>query len=313
MSLLQDADVHALAAAAAKHREDKGDVRGVCANEREKNKKQKNKKNKKKKKKKKSKQGRAIDTKEPTVMKPSQSAARLPERKRKRLQSNSLASNYPFQTEYGDHFETSDIAFRDIVPVLTAISDILGKPAGNLEVYDPYYCKGSVKRHLKKLGFPCVYNKCEDFYLKLKRNAVPKHDVLLTNPPYSGDHKVRLLNFLALGPKPWLLLLPGYCSVKHYFTHTVGSIRPFFIVPAGSRYEFTHPEGTGHPTSPFQSFWFVCGGDAATTQRLYEKCFMSFGSGIIFRDVKDLIKNGIVSAERRPNPRQRRKRRKKMK
>lgn len=38
--------------------------------------------------------------------------------------------------------------------------------------------------NLKALGFNNVYNKCEDFYSV----ETPDFDVLLTNPPYSGEH-----------------------------------------------------------------------------------------------------------------------------
>jgi hypothetical protein len=36
---------------------------------------------------------------------------------------------------------------------------------------------------------------------------------------------------------------------------------PFYVVPS-VRYEFEHPEDTGHATSPFFSFWFASGGPA---------------------------------------------------
>eukprot|EP00971_Amphidinium_carterae_P164604 3263464-Amphidinium_carterae.1 len=36
-----------------------------------------------------------------------------------------------------------------------------------------------------------VIHKCEDFYEVIREERVPKFDVLLTNPPYSSDHKVR--------------------------------------------------------------------------------------------------------------------------
>jgi hypothetical protein len=41
---------------------------------------------------------------------------------------------------------------------------------------------------------------------------------LVTNPPYSGEHKVRLLNFLGSRPdKPFALLLPVYTATKSYW------------------------------------------------------------------------------------------------
>jgi hypothetical protein len=65
-------------------------------------------------------------------------------------------------------------------------------------------------RKLNSLGFKIVINKCEDFYAAVAEGRVPKHDVLLTNPPYSADHMERIIRFCAQGngATPWLLLLP---------------------------------------------------------------------------------------------------------
>ncbi len=40
-----------------------------------------------------------------------------------------------------------------------------------------------------------VINRNEDFYATAARGDVPVHDVLVTNPPFSGDHKERILRF----------------------------------------------------------------------------------------------------------------------
>lgn len=60
---------------------------------------------------------------------------------------------------------------------------------------------------------------------------------------------------------------------------------PFFVVPS-ARYEFEHPEATGHDTSPFFSFWFVDGGaalprlfDTATAERKRRSGGGMFGDG----------------------------------
>ena len=74
----------------------------------------------------------------------------------------------------------------------------LGKPPAELAIYDPYYCDGAVKRHLAAAGFPRVHNENDDFYGVLAAGACPAHDVLVTNPPYSGDHPQRCVEF-ALG------------------------------------------------------------------------------------------------------------------
>ena len=66
--------------------------------------------------------------------------------------------------QFLDHFETPREAYQDISRALTMISEALGREPSQLRIYDPYYCQGSVKRHLASLGFTNVYNENEDFY-----------------------------------------------------------------------------------------------------------------------------------------------------
>ena len=47
--------------------------------------------------------------------------------------------------------------------------------------------------HLGKLGYNSVHNKCVDCWKEIEEGRIPDHDVLLTNPAYSGDHIPRLL------------------------------------------------------------------------------------------------------------------------
>lgn len=56
-----------------------------------------------------------------------------------------------------------------------------------------FFCAGTVVDLLGSLGFGNVYNRCEDFYHMLSRGALPDYDVIVTNPPYSHDHKERTL------------------------------------------------------------------------------------------------------------------------
>ena len=46
---------------------------------------------------------------------------------------------------------------------------------------------------------------------------MPEHDVLLTNPPYSGDHVQQLLDFCRANGKPFLLLMPNYFCGKDFY------------------------------------------------------------------------------------------------
>ena len=43
---------------------------------------------------------------------------------------------------------------------------------------------------------------------------MPKYDILITNPPYSEDHKEKILEFCSVLTKPWFLLLPNYVANK---------------------------------------------------------------------------------------------------
>lgn len=67
-------------------------------------------------------------------------------------------------TQECDHCETSERAYADIAPLLSALATELGKTPEELVIYDPYYCQGSTVARLASLGFPRVYNRKEDFY-----------------------------------------------------------------------------------------------------------------------------------------------------
>ena len=134
---------------------------------------------------------------------------------------------------------------------------------------------------LAALGCRNVINQNRDFYADVAADAVPPHDLLVTNPPYSGDHKQRLLDFLlsrAQQGRPFLLLMPAWVAGTDYWraflrklakrrrrTAAPGGRRVlerragvFYVVPREA-YAYVHPEKTGHATPPFSTIWF-CGG-----------------------------------------------------
>lgn len=93
-------------------------------------------------------------------------------------------------------------AYQDIDPLLTGLAGLLHPPTvpsassnskAQLTIYDPYFCQGRVTRLLASLGYEAsrVINQMRDFYADVKHGSVPSHDVLVTNPPFSGQHKVR--------------------------------------------------------------------------------------------------------------------------
>ena len=235
---------------------------------------------------------------------------------------------WPFPVDYCDHFETSSTAVRDVAPFLSQIATSMGKSLSTLRIYDPFYCAGGIKAHLHELGFTTVINRCVDFYSDVANNAVPEYDVLLTNPPYSGDHKERCISFAMASGKPWALLLPTYVSTKKYYSSAINaSDPPFYVVPRIA-YEFSHPEGTGHDEPPFASMWFLHGGAPGSTAMLHDTLRSSAGSKsaripcssgswsssrytdgavTVVRTVAELAAVGSVTVSRRPNPRQRKK------
>ena len=146
----------------------------------------------------------------------------------------SLRRERPFSANPDDHCETPFSAYRDIEPFLFFLSRHLKKKSkADLRIYDPYYCEGSVVKHLAALGFTNVYNKKEDFYAVAAQGRVPPHDVLVSNPPFSGDHMERIVRFAQHNNagRPWLLLMPNFMCRKPTYA---AAMRNEVYVPASS-------------------------------------------------------------------------------
>lgn len=161
-----------------------------------------------------------------------------------------VATLHPFECEPRDHCETPFEAYRDIEPFLFRLSVHLGKPKAKLRIYDPFFCEGSVKTHLKRLGFDSVYNENEDFYKVIDEKRVPEFDILVTNPPFSGNNMQRILEFTRDSGKPFLLLMPQFVSKKGYYIEwlkTLPSLKfivpPVFLGPTKKAYLFAAPRG----------------------------------------------------------------------
>jgi len=203
---------------------------------------------------------------------------------------------HPFPTDGDDHCETGAECFVDVGPLLARFASCLlrqqrgkGEEGGDkesgageeeeakasLRIYDPYYCTGAVVRHLGKLGFTQVYNRCEDFYAVAANHRTPEFEILLTNPAYSGDHIPRLLDFVGREVLPsgraFALLLPAYVCAKDYYVRSLERHprlseaaflcprkRYVFWTPAGLRSKRqAHASALGNRTSPFVTFWYL--------------------------------------------------------
>ncbi len=127
--------------------------------------------------------------------------------------------SWNFEVDYNDHFETPKQAYIDLLPWLEAICSQMQKPRNELRIYDPYFCQGKMKEYLNELGFSNVINENRDFYDDIRKKTIPDCDVLITNPPYSGEHKTKLLHFLEKNKRgqPFALLLPVYTVTKSYW------------------------------------------------------------------------------------------------
>jgi len=88
-----------------------------------------------------------------------------------------VGERHPFETEYGDHFETPLVAYRHLKPVLEAVARELGKTLGDLRIYDPFYCEGAMVQRMASLGFENVRNENVDFWQRVEEGDVPEFDV----------------------------------------------------------------------------------------------------------------------------------------
>ena len=178
----------------------------------------------------------------------------------------------------GDDRETPARALQDIVRVL----QLLSLPAATTTLYDPYYCQGGIKTRLAALGYPNVINEPVDFYQTVHNKAVPAYDVLLTNPPYSGNHIRKALEFACAaveiadggngggggggGSKPWCMLLPSNVHAREWYERVVrGEASPPLFLCPHERYSFLVPSDTSDASAPPQehvpyvTMWYIGG------------------------------------------------------
>jgi len=231
-----------------------------------------------------------------------------------------FSATLPFDADDGDHFETSRAAYEDVIPLLRCAArqkarrrnePVQGAEA-KLRIYDPYFCSGRMKSLLAELGFPRVTNRKRDFYADVAAGHLPKFDVLLTNPPYSGDHKERLFNFVLERqrrasernvPEPFLILLPSWSMGKAFAGKFISRLAGltssrqddglelntssgiFYVCRRGpdgrpEKYSFDHIEGAGLARCPFFGVW-ICGGfgGASATQKAMRRVARGVAEG----------------------------------
>jgi len=246
------------------------------------------------------------------------------------------ASSFPYEVDYNDHFETPIEAYQDILPLLdlvapttttTTITTTKQPKRSKHILYDPYYCDGKAATLLHTLGFTNVQHEKCDFYEKIRNNDVPFHHTLVTNPPYSGDHKEKCVEYAVKGLRGrddvFFLLMPNYIALKEYFRVAIADEEGkepkdiVYVIPPSS-YEYDHPEGTGHDIPPFASIWFCGLGTAASEKakvifnRLNQNNFKTGNDtkrppSVLVSTLEELKQRNAVPNQKRLNPRQRRK------
>ena len=147
--------------------------------------------------------------------------------------------------EAKDDAETPLEAYSHVSEILRLFASNMKKKPSKLRLWDPFYCKGTMRAHLKSLGFHRVYNKAEDAWSVIQDQREPEFDVLLSNPPFSGENIPRLLHYCQTRVRtPWLLLLPHYVARKAAFLEYIKSLReagsnlPLYVGPRDKAYVF---------------------------------------------------------------------------
>jgi len=93
--------------------------------------------------------------------------------------TNGTNFTHPFPVDPFDQCETPLQAYREIEPLLSLLASRLKIEKQDLLIFDPYFCHGSVIRHLGSLGFTSVYNRNEDFYSSIANHTIPPYHILV--------------------------------------------------------------------------------------------------------------------------------------
>jgi hypothetical protein len=79
------------------------------------------------------------------------------------------------------------------------------------------------------LGFTNVVHERRDFYQDIDNGNVPLHDTIVTNPPFSDQHKKRCLEFafhqLRTKNRPFFILMPNYVAAREYYRNLLEKVK----------------------------------------------------------------------------------------
>lgn len=162
--------------------------------------------------------------------------------------------DHPFTCDPGDHAETPLAAWQDVAPLLARLASKAGLTPATLRLYDPFFCTGACVAHLRSLGFDSVHNRNEDFYRVAAAGStgVPSHHVLVSNPPYTGQHLEHIFRFCWTSNqgRPFFLLVPQFVARKRWLLEHLereavrgrgAASRLLYLGPKTRPYVFTAP------------------------------------------------------------------------
>ena len=228
--------------------------------------------------------------------------------------NDSKTSRFPYLTDDSDHCETPLIAYQHVKLALEFIFCHLYQERKNTNkrqtndttftLWDPFYCNGAAKRHLltvlknvekekfvdnrKKrnrgsIMFDILHEPCDFYKLVQTSETIPHHDMMITNPPYSGSHIEKLFTHCHskyFENKPFALLLPNWVArKKEYKTHLIKGMTLIYLTPVQQTYTYVMPEWAKRPgthvqtdglTTPYHSSWYLYAGNNDSTLKLFD-------------------------------------------
>ena len=126
-------------------------------------------------------------------------------------------------------YEKKDDDWETPLYVLKDLENII--PTGSI-IYDPFYCKGYVKKCWNLLGYECIN---EDKNAFDKTTHPSNFDYIVSNIPFSKKQKIFKFFTETYPDKPIIFLIPSECMCSKWIKSYWDKLQ--FIIPNG-RYSF---------------------------------------------------------------------------
>ena len=196
--------------------------------------------------------------------------------------------------------------FRDVLVLTVFDSD---DPKGKTLIGDLFPKLPYLKHEAQSQTGRYIETKAWSLYFDkdIESKSVPRHDILMTNPPYSGDHVDRLISHVVAAQKPFALLIPTYYLGRDVWRRAASQLspQPFYVCPH-RRYAYLPPAwareaAAARTTAPFTTAWFCWRPQGATGLQFSSRVDVFRSAASVasqYRDVTDSLK-------KRPNPKAR--------